>query len=63
MSKWKLRHYSGEERVTSNPEEILATGSGAAGVDVVFVPSSFRPLAALRPDLDRLIGEIAPAFR
>ena len=63
MSKWKLRHYSGEERVTSNAEESLATGSRAAGVDVVFVPSSFRPLAELRPDLDRLIGEIAPAFR
>jgi hypothetical protein len=23
MSKWKLHHYSGEERVVSNPEEIL----------------------------------------
>jgi hypothetical protein len=30
---------------------------------MVFVPSSFRPLAELRPDLDRLIGEIVPAFR
>ncbi|PYN93400.1 MAG: hypothetical protein DMD91_30095 [Candidatus Rokuibacteriota bacterium] len=38
-------------------------GLRAAGVNVVFVPSSFRPLAELRPDLDRLIGEIAPAFR
>ena len=40
-----------------------STGSRAAGVDVVFVPNSFRPLAELRPDLDRLIGEIAPASR
>jgi len=35
----------------------------AAGVDVLFVPSIFRPLAELRRDLDRFIAEIAPAFR
>jgi F420-dependent oxidoreductase-like protein len=35
----------------------------AAGVDVLFVPSVFRPLAELRRDLDRFIAEIAPAFR
>jgi F420-dependent oxidoreductase-like protein len=35
----------------------------AAKVDVVFVPSLFRPLPELRRDLDRFITEIAPAFR
>jgi len=35
----------------------------AAGVDVLFVPSMFRPLPELRRDLDRFITEIAPAFR
>jgi F420-dependent oxidoreductase-like protein len=35
----------------------------AAGVDMVFIPSMLRPLPALRPDLDRFIAEIAPAFR
>ena len=35
----------------------------AAGVDVVFIPSLFRPQDALRRDLDRFIAEIAPAFR
>jgi alkanesulfonate monooxygenase SsuD/methylene tetrahydromethanopterin reductase-like flavin-dependent oxidoreductase (luciferase family) len=35
----------------------------AAGVGLVFVPSLFRPLDALRRDLDRFIAEIAPAFR
>ncbi len=35
----------------------------AAGVDVLFVPTLFRPLPELRRDLDRLIGEIAPALR
>ena len=35
----------------------------AAGVDVVFVPSLFRPLPELRRDLDQFIAEIAPAFR
>ena len=35
----------------------------AAGVDMVFVPSMLRPLPELRPDLDRFIAEIAPAFR
>jgi F420-dependent oxidoreductase-like protein len=35
----------------------------AAGVDVLFVPSIFRPLAELRRDLDRFMAEIAPAFR
>lgn len=35
----------------------------AAGVDGLFVPSIFRPLAELRRDLDRFIAEIAPAFR
>jgi alkanesulfonate monooxygenase SsuD/methylene tetrahydromethanopterin reductase-like flavin-dependent oxidoreductase (luciferase family) len=34
-----------------------------AKVDVVFIPSLFRPLDDLRRDLDRFIGEIAPAFR
>jgi len=32
-------------------------------VDVVFIPSLFRPQDALRRDLDRFIAEIAPAFR
>ena len=35
----------------------------AAGVSVLFVPTMFRPLDELRRDLDRFIGEIAPAFR
>jgi alkanesulfonate monooxygenase SsuD/methylene tetrahydromethanopterin reductase-like flavin-dependent oxidoreductase (luciferase family) len=35
----------------------------AARVDVVFVPTMFRPLPDLRRDLDRFIAEIAPAFR
>jgi alkanesulfonate monooxygenase SsuD/methylene tetrahydromethanopterin reductase-like flavin-dependent oxidoreductase (luciferase family) len=35
----------------------------AAGVGVLFIPTLFRPLDALRRDLDRFIGEIAPAFR
>ena len=35
----------------------------AAGVDMVFIPSMLRPLPELRPDLDRFIAEIAPAFR
>jgi F420-dependent oxidoreductase-like protein len=35
----------------------------AAGVSTVFVPTMLRPLADLRPDLDRFIAEIAPAFR
>lgn len=42
--------------------EILAE-LRAAGVDTVFIPTLFRPLPELRRDLDRLIGEIAPAFR
>jgi len=35
----------------------------AAGADVLFIPSMFRPLPELRRDLDRFIKEIAPAFR
>jgi F420-dependent oxidoreductase-like protein len=35
----------------------------AAGVGVLFIPTLFRPLDALRRDLDRFIAEIAPAFR
>jgi len=35
----------------------------AAGVEVLFIPSMFRPLPELRRDLDRFIAEIAPAFR
>ena len=35
----------------------------AAGVGVLFIPSLFRPLPALRQDLDRFMAEIAPAFR
>ncbi len=35
----------------------------AAGCDVLFIPSLFRPLPELRRDLDRFIKEIAPAFR
>jgi alkanesulfonate monooxygenase SsuD/methylene tetrahydromethanopterin reductase-like flavin-dependent oxidoreductase (luciferase family) len=35
----------------------------AAGADVVFIPSVFRPLDELRRDLDRFIAEIAPGFR
>jgi F420-dependent oxidoreductase-like protein len=35
----------------------------AAGAEVVFIPTLFRPLDELRRDLDHLIGEIAPAFR
>jgi alkanesulfonate monooxygenase SsuD/methylene tetrahydromethanopterin reductase-like flavin-dependent oxidoreductase (luciferase family) len=35
----------------------------AAGCDVVFVPSLFRPLPDLRRDLVRFITDIAPAFR
>jgi F420-dependent oxidoreductase-like protein len=35
----------------------------AAGAEVLFIPSMFRPLPELRRDLDRFITEIAPAFR
>lgn len=35
----------------------------AAGADVLFIPSVFRPLAELRRDFDRFIAEIAPPFR
>jgi F420-dependent oxidoreductase-like protein len=35
----------------------------AAGADTVFIPTMFRPLDALRRDMDRFIMEIAPAFR
>jgi len=35
----------------------------AIGVETLFIPSLFRPLAELRRDLDRFIAEIAPAFR
>jgi len=35
----------------------------AAGVEVLFIPTMFRPLDALRRDLDRFMAEIAPAFR
>jgi F420-dependent oxidoreductase-like protein len=35
----------------------------AVGVETLFIPSLFRPLAELRRDLDRFIAEIAPAFR
>jgi F420-dependent oxidoreductase-like protein len=35
----------------------------AAGVEVLFIPSMFRPLPDLRKDLDRFMAEIAPAFR
>lgn len=34
-----------------------------AGVDTLFVPTLFRPFAELRDDLDRLIEDVAPAFR
>jgi F420-dependent oxidoreductase-like protein len=35
----------------------------AAGCDVLFIPTMFRPVADLRRDLDRFMKEIAPAFR
>ena len=35
----------------------------AAGADLLFIPTMFRPLPDLRRDLDRFIAEIAPAFR
>ena len=35
----------------------------AARVGVLFIPSLFRPLDALRRDMDRFIAVIAPAFR
>ena len=35
----------------------------AAGADVLFIPSLFRPPDELRRDLDRFMAEIAPAFR
>ncbi len=35
----------------------------AAGADVLFIPTVFRPLSEIRRDLDRFIAEIAPAFR
>ncbi len=34
-----------------------------AGAGVLFIPTLFRPLPELRRDLDRLIADIAPAFR
>jgi F420-dependent oxidoreductase-like protein len=38
-------------------------GLQAAGVDVLFITTLFRPLGELRRDLDRFITDIAPAFR
>ena len=34
-----------------------------AGIDTLFVPTFMRPLPEMRADLDRLMTEIAPAFR
>ena len=34
-----------------------------ARVDLLFIPSMMRPMPELRPDLDRFIAEITPAFR
>ena len=34
-----------------------------AGADTLFIPTLFRPLDELRRDLDRLMAEVAPAFR
>jgi F420-dependent oxidoreductase-like protein len=34
-----------------------------AGADTLFITTLFRPMAELRPDLDRLMTEIAPEFR
>ena len=34
-----------------------------AGADTVFITTLFRPMAELRPDLDRFMSEIAPEFR
>ena len=31
--------------------------------DTLFIPTLFRPLDELRRDLDRLMAEVAPAFR
>src|SRR5438552_7993504 len=35
----------------------------AAGATTLFIPTRFRPLDELRPDLDRFIQDIAPALR
>jgi F420-dependent oxidoreductase-like protein len=35
----------------------------AAGATTLFIPTMFRPLEELQRDMDRLIAEIAPAFR
>jgi F420-dependent oxidoreductase-like protein len=35
----------------------------AAGCDLLFIPTMFRPVPELRRDLDRFITEIAPALR
>ena len=34
-----------------------------AGADTLFITTLFRPMAELRPDLDRFMSEIAPEFR
>jgi F420-dependent oxidoreductase-like protein len=34
-----------------------------AGADTLFITTLFRPMAELRPDLDRFMNEIAPEFR
>jgi alkanesulfonate monooxygenase SsuD/methylene tetrahydromethanopterin reductase-like flavin-dependent oxidoreductase (luciferase family) len=51
--------------LAGTPEQIRETLAAlrAAKVDTVFIPTLFRPLPELRRDLDRLIAEIAPAFR
>src|SRR5262249_22687740 len=65
------------KRIGRSPEEARATclaGSPqqirdklaevkAGGADTLFVPTMFRPLDELRPDLDRFAAEIAPGFR
>jgi F420-dependent oxidoreductase-like protein len=51
--------------LAGTPAQVRDTlhGLHAAGVGTVFIATMFRPLADVRRDLDRLIHEIAPAFR
>jgi F420-dependent oxidoreductase-like protein len=64
----RLGRHAADARDTclaGTPDQIRETlrRLAAAGVDVLFIPTLFRPLDAVRRDLDRFMTEIAPAFR
>ena len=51
--------------LAGTPDQIRErlTALKAAGCDLLFFPTMFRPVPDLRRDIDRFIKEIAPAFR